>query len=108
MQFTHVRCKEKDYDMSLMSENCFTAVRNKKKSFPSIWKWKNLFPSYFDPEKHCRSYLKREKSGSMILGLKKIQFTTVRKKEKDYDIYLKSEKLVHSNQDHEKLFSIYL
>ena len=29
-------------------------------------------------------------------------FTTVRSKEKDYDIYLKSEKLVHSNQEHEK------
>ena len=28
--------------------------------------------------------------------------TTVRSKEKDYDIYLKSEKLVHSQQEHEK------
>ena len=31
-----------------------------------------------------------------------MQFTTVRSKEKGYDIYLKSEKLVHSNQEHEK------
>ena len=31
-----------------------------------------------------------------------MQFTTVRCKEKDYDIYLKSEKLVHSQQEHEK------
>ena len=31
-----------------------------------------------------------------------MQFTTVRSKEKDYDIYIKSEKLVHSNQKHEK------
>ena len=31
-----------------------------------------------------------------------MQFTTVRGKEKDYDIYLKSEKLVHSNQEHKK------
>ena len=30
-----------------------------------------------------------------------MQFTTVRSKEKDYDIYLKSEKLVHSNQKRE-------
>ena len=30
-----------------------------------------------------------------------MQFTIVRSKEKDYDIYLKSEKLVHSNQEHE-------
>ena len=34
-----------------------------------------------------------------------MQFTTVRYKEKDYDIYLKSEKLVHSQQDHEKSVS---
>ena len=31
-----------------------------------------------------------------------MQFTTVRSKEKDYDIYLKSEKLVHNRLDHEK------
>ena len=31
-----------------------------------------------------------------------MQFTTVRSKEKDYDIYLKSDKLVHSQQEHEK------
>ena len=29
-------------------------------------------------------------------------FSTVRSKEKDYDTYLKSVKLVHSNQEHEK------
>ena len=33
-----------------------------------------------------------------------MQFTTVRSKEKDYDIYLKSEKLVHSQQKYEKIF----
>ena len=31
-----------------------------------------------------------------------MQFTTLRSKEKDYDIYLKSEKLVHSQQEYEK------
>ena len=31
-----------------------------------------------------------------------MQFTTVSSKEKDVDIYLKSEKLVHSQQEHEK------
>ena len=31
-----------------------------------------------------------------------MQFTTVRSKEKDYDMYIKSEKLVHSNQKYEK------
>ena len=32
-------------------------------------------------------------------------FTTVTSQEKDYDIYLKSEKLVHSQQEHEKIVS---
>ena len=31
-----------------------------------------------------------------------MQFTTVRSQEKDYDIYLKSEKQVHCQQEHEK------
>ena len=31
-----------------------------------------------------------------------MQFTTDKSKENDYDIYLKSEKLVHSQQEHEK------
>ena len=31
-----------------------------------------------------------------------MQFTTFRCKENDYDIYLKSEKLVHSLQEHDK------
>ena len=31
-----------------------------------------------------------------------MQFTIVRSKEKYFDIYLKSEKLVHSQQEHEK------
>ena len=31
-----------------------------------------------------------------------MQFTTVRSKQKEYDIYLKSEKLVSSNQEYEK------
>ena len=34
-----------------------------------------------------------------------MQFTTVRSKEKDYDIYLVSEKLVQSQQEHEKYVS---
>ena len=34
-----------------------------------------------------------------------MQFTTVRSKEKDYDIYLNSEKLVYGQQEHEKSVS---
>ena len=65
-------------------------VGARKKCFPAIWKWKKLVPSYFQPDKHCCSYLERDKSGSLLFGDQKMQFTTVRSKEKDYDIYLKS------------------
>ena len=34
-----------------------------------------------------------------------MQFTTVRSKEKDYEIYLKTVKLVHSQKEHEKYVS---
>ena len=61
-----------------------------------------MVPSYFEPDKHCYSYLEIEKSGSLLFGDQKMQFTTVRSKEKYYDIQLKSEKLVHSQQEHEK------
>ena len=70
--------------------------------FPIYLERKKLVPSNFEREKQCRRYLLREKSGSLLFGDQKMQFTTVRKKEKDYDTYLKSEKLVHSNYEHEQ------
>ena len=70
--------------------------------FSSYSIWKKLVTSYFEPDKHCCSYLQKEKCGSLLFGDQKIQFKTVRSIENDYDIYLKSEKLVHSNQKHEK------
>ena len=70
-----------------------------------------MFPSYSEVEK-TGSYISsmtntvaaiwREKSGSLLFEDQKIVFTTVRSKEKDDDIYLKSEKLVPSQQEHEK------
>ena len=71
----------------LSQKNWFTASRSTIKCFPAIWKWKKLVPSYFEPDKLCCSYLEREKSGSLLFGDQKMQFTTVRSKEKDYDIY---------------------
>ena len=70
--------------------------------FPAIWKWEKLVPSYFEPDKHCCSYLEIEKCGSLLLGDQKMQLTSFRSKEKDYNIYLKSEKLVPSQQEHVK------
>ena len=75
--------------------------------FPNYNIVEKLVPSYFLPEKHCRSYLERDKSGSLLFGDQTMQLRTVRSKEKDYDNYLNSEKLVHSNQDLEKMFSSY-
>ena len=71
-----------------------------------------MFPSYLEVRK-TGSQLFRAwqtllqlfgdlKSGSLLLGDQKMQFTTVRSKEKDYDIYLKSEKQVHNQQEHGK------
>ena len=59
-------------------------------------------PIYFESDKHCCSYLERDKRGSLLFGDQKMQFTNVRSKEKDYDIYLKSIKLVHSQQEYKK------
>ena len=70
--------------------------------FPSYLEVEKTGSRYFEPYKHCCSYLEREKCGSLLFGDPKMQFTTVTSKEKDYDIYLKSEKLVHSQQEHEK------
>ena len=83
-------------------------VGARKKCLPAICKWEKMVPSYFEPDKHCCSYLEIEKSGSLLFGDQKMQFTTDRSKEKDYDNYLKSEKLVHIQQEHEKMFPSYL
>ena len=74
-----------------------------------------MFPSYLEVETNwflaissltnTVAAIWREKSGSLLFGDQKMQFTTVRSKENDYDIYLKSEKLLNSEQEHEKKFS---
>ena len=90
MQFTNVRSKEKDYDIYLKSEKLVHSHQeHEKKFFSAIWKLKKLVSSYFESDKHCCSYLEREKSGSLLFRDQKMQFTTVRRKKKDYDIYLK-------------------
>ena len=83
-------------------------VGARKKCFPAIWTWKKLVPSYFEPDKHCCSYLEREKCGSLLFGDQKMQFTTVRSNEKDYEIYLKSENWFTANRSTKKMFPSYL
>ena len=103
MQLTSVRSKEKDYDIYLKSEklvhsqqeheknvsqlfgsakNWFLAISSLTNTVAAIWREKKVDPCY----------LETKKCSSQLLGARK----------KDYDIYLKSEKLVHSQQEHEK------
>ena len=104
MQVTSVRSKENDYDIYLKSEklvhsqqeheknvsqlfrsgkNWFLAISSLTNTVATIWRQKKVDPSYLETEK-C--------SSQQLLPCK----------EKDYDIYLKSEKLVHSQQEYEK------
>ena len=109
MQFTTIRRKEKDYDIYLKSEKLFhKPVGAPQKCFPAIWKWKKLVTRFFEPDKHCSSYLEREKSGSLLFGDKKMQFTTVRSKEKDYDIYLSQKNWFTASRSTKKMFPSYL
>ena len=108
MQFTTVRSKEKDYDIYLKSENLVHSQQEHEKIvsqlFGSVKNWFLAISSLTNTV----AVIWREKSGSLLFGDQKKQFTTVKSKEKDYDIYLKSEKLVHSQQEHEKMFPSYL
>ena len=82
MQFTTVWSKEKDYDIYLKSEKLVHIQQEHEKNvsqqFGSGKKW---FLAILKPDKHCCSYLKREKSGSLLFGDQKMQFTTVWSKE---------------------------
>ena len=103
MQFTTVRSKEKDYDIYLKSEKLvhsqqedeknvshlfgsgkiwFLAISSLTNTVAAIWREKKVKPCYLETIKYS----------SQLLGARK----------KYYDIYLKSEKLVHSTQEHEK------
>ena len=109
MQFTTVRSKEKDYDIYLESEKLVHSQYEYEKNYSQLFgSGKNWFLAIQNLTNTVCSYMEREKSGSLLFGDQKMQFTTVRSKEKDYDIYLKSEKLVHSQQEHEKMFPSYL
>ena len=102
MQFTTVRSKEKDYDIYLKSEKLVHSEQEHEKNVSQLFgSGKNWFLA-ISSLKNTVPAIWREKSGYLLFGDQKMQFTTVRSKEKDYDIYLKSKKLVHSQQEHEK------
>ena len=81
MQFTTVKSKEKDYDIYLKTEKLVHSHQEHEKNVSQLFgSVKKLVPSYFEPDKHCYSYLEREKSGFLLFGDDKMQFTTVRSK----------------------------
>ena len=105
MQFTTVRSKEKDYDIYLKSEKLVHSKQEHKKNVSQLFgSGKKRFLA-IQSLTNTVAAIWREKSGYLLFVDQKMQFTTVRSKEKDYDIYLKPEKLVHSQQEHEKKFS---
>ena len=102
MQFTTVRSKEKDYNSYLKSDNLVHSQQEHEKNVSQLFgSGKNWFLA-ISSLTNTVTAIWREKSGFLLFGDQKMQFTTVRSKERDYDIYLKSEKLVHSQQEHEK------
>ena len=102
MQITTVRSKEKDYDIYLKSEKLVHSQQEHEKNVSQLFgSGKNWFLA-ISSLTNTVAAIWRDKSGSLLFGDQKMQFTTVRSKEKDYYIYLKSEKLVHSHQEHEK------
>ena len=102
MQFTTVRSKEKDYDIYLESEKLVHSKQEQEKHVSLLFgRRKTLFLTTSSLTNTVAA-IWREKKWIPAIWRPKIQFTTFRREEKDYDIYLKSEKLVHSQQEYEK------
>ena len=92
MQFTTVRSKEKDYDIYLKSEKLVHRQLEHEKNVSQLFgSGKNQFLA-ISSLTNTVAFIRREKKvDPSYLETKKCQFTTVRSKEKDYDIYLESE-----------------
>ena len=103
MQFTTVRSKEKDYDIYLKSKKLVYCNQEHGKNVSQLFViGKNWFLAISSLTNTVAAIWREKKGGSLLFGDQIMQFTTVRSKEKYYDIYLKSEKLVHCNQEHGK------
>ena len=105
MQFTTVRSKEKDYDSYLKSDKLVHSQQDHEKNVSQLFRsGKNWFLAISSLTNTFTAIWRQKKVDPCYLENKKMQFTTLRSKEKDYDSYLKSEKLYHSNQEHDKNF----
>ena len=103
MYFKTVRSQEKDYDIYLKSEKLVHSQQEHEKNVYQLFgSGKNWFLAISSLTNSVAAIWRQKKVDPCYLETNKMQFTTVRSKEKYYDIYLKSEKLVHSQQEHEK------
>ena len=103
MQFTTVRSKEKDYDIYLKSEKLFHSQQEHEKNFSQLFgSRKNWFLAISSLRNTVAAIWREKKVDPCYLETKKCSSQLLGEKEKDYDIYLKSEKMVHSQQEHEK------
>ena len=68
MQFTTVRIKEKDYNIYLKSDKLVHSQQEQEKIFSQLFGVEKMVPSYLVIDKHCCSYLEREKSGFLLYG----------------------------------------
>ena len=102
MWFSTIRSNEKDFDIYLKSEKLlhsqYEHEKNVSQLFGSAKKW---FLAISSLTNTVAAIWREKKVDPCYLETKKMYFTTLRRKENDYDIYLKSEKLVHSQQAHE-------
>ena len=102
MQITTVRSKEIVYDIYLRSEKLVHSQQEHETNVSQLFgSGKNWFLAISSLTNTVAAIWREKKVDPCYLETKKMQFTTVRSKEKDYDIYLKREKLVHSQQEHE-------
>ena len=108
MQFTTVRSKEKDYDIYLKSEKLVHSQQEQEKNvsqlfgsgkiwFLAISSLTNAVAAIWKDKKVDPCCLETKKCSSQLLGARKKIMT-----------YLKSEKLVHNQQEHGKMFPSYL
>ena len=103
MQFTTVRSKEKDYDIYLKSEKLVHNQQEHEKNVSQLFRsGKNWFLAISSLTNTVAAIQREKNVDPCYLEIKKCSSQMLGSKEKDYDIYLKSQKLVHSQQEHEK------
>ena len=103
MQFTTVRSKEKDYDIYLKSEKLVHSQQEHEKNVSQLFgSGKKWFLAISSLTNTVAAIQRKKKVDPCYLETKNCSSLSVRSKEKDYDIYLQSEKLVYIQQEHEK------